>query len=412
MKRYISLLLSAVVFTTSYVNAEAINTAYDYDGTVKTSSFKAIINSIKASEPATGIVAEPTTEITTESVTEFVTLAAAEPTAEVTTMAAAEPTTEVTTMAAAEPTTEVTTQAAAEPITEIVVPITDETATQNKGIAAKVSDIVFNKSTNLFSVPEGYYLSENMQAHLNRLNKNLKPKITIKIDSINKNVTAEDIASFTDINTGAVDYNKVWSYCGRIMDTYNTAPYSRKFKTHDGVIVNVPVGDYGWRVDMTGLTNNLYQSLINFKDNVFSYKSSKAAFSGNQTVYGNDIGNTYVEVDLSNQTVHWFKNGACVLSDYCVTGKKSTPTPAGTWSLKCNTGRSNLKGPDWDVWVNYWAHFSQGCGFHDASWQPSFGLARWKAGYGSHGCVNLSPATAKKAKAIMQIGEPVIVYYR
>ena len=51
-------------------------------------------------------------------------------------------------------------------------------------------------------------------------------------------------------------------------------------------------------------------------------------------------------------------------------------------------------------------------GLHDASWQPSFGLARWKAGYGSHGCVNLPSGTAKKAREIMQIGEPVVVYYR
>jgi len=407
MKRYIGILLSAAIISanTSFVSAYE-NTDFN-NNAVNVSSFKAFIKNIKSSETTTQTVTEATTQIVTEATTQIVTEATTQIVTEATTQIVTEATTQATTQTVKETMTESTTQV----VTENTTQTTTQTEPKTDKVAV-VKDIAFNKEKNLFSVPSGYYVSENLKAHLDRLNKNLKPKIVIKIDSIEKPVSAADIASFTDINTGAIDYNKVWSYCGKIMDTYNTLPYSRKFKTHDGVIVNVPVGDYGWKVDMTGLTKNLYQSLINFKDNVFSFKSSKSAFSGGQTVYGNDIGNTYIEIDLTNQTVHWFKNGVCVLSDYCVTGKKSTPTPAGTWSLKCNTGRTQLTGPTWNVWVNYWAHFTQGCGLHDATWQPSFGLARWKAGHGSHGCVNLSSGTAKKAHQIMQIGEPVVVYYR
>jgi len=409
MKKAIGIMISSLMLFTNLNSVRAFEgNDSDYNN-IKVSSIKRFIKKIEPSEVLIQQVIIPVTEETTETTTQQVMIPMTEKATETTTQQVMVPMTEKATEATTQqviiPATETATQQAATPITE--------DTTKPNVTAATVKDIAFNKDTNLFSVPEGYYISENMQAHLDRLNKNLKTKIVIQVDSIKKPVTAADIATFTDINTGAIDYNKVWSYCGRIMDTYNTAPYSRKFKTHDGVIVNVPVGDYGWKVDMTGLTKNLYQSLINFKDNVFSYKSSKAAFAGNKTIYGNDIGGTYVEVDLTNQNVHWFKDGVCVLSDYCVTGKKNTPTPAGTWSLKCNVGsKTRLKGPTWDVMVNYWAHFTQGCGFHDATWQPSFGLARWKAGYGSHGCVNLSSATAKKAFNVMQVGEPIIVYYR
>jgi len=395
MKKYVSIMFSAIIIATNCLYVNAFENKY-----------KSIVN---VSENADVNHSETTSETTSVDIvpeaisTEITPTTPANPTA---------PTTPATTVTPTMPTKPKS--PSKQPFTPANPPKLANPAPKTTPTVpvAKVSDISFNKNTNLFGVPQGYSLSSNMQAHLNRLNKNLKPKISIQVDSIKKTITAADIASFTNINTGAIDFNKVYNYCKKIVDTYNTAPYSRKFKTHDGVIVNVPVGDYGWKVDMTGLTNNVYQSLINFKDTTLSYKSSKAAFSGAQTVYGNDIGGTYIEIDLTNQTVHWFKNGKCVLSDYCVTGKKSTPTPAGVWSLKCNTGRSRLKGPTWDVWVSYWAHFTQGCGLHDATWQPSFGLARWKAGYGSHGCVNLSLGTAKKANSIMQVGEPVVVYYR
>ena len=416
MKKTVGIMISSLMLFTNLSSVSAIENAASGNENVKTSSIRKFIKIKKPSETETVTtqIKVPVTETVTETTTLRVVVPITETAAETTTQQVVVPVTETVTETTTRQVIAPTAEASSEVTTQqsTISPVT-ETVTQQNVTAASVKDIVFDKNTNLFSVPEGYYISDNMRAHLDRLNKNLKTKIVIQVDSIKRSVTAADIASFTNINTGAIDYNKVWSYCGRLMDTYNTAPYSRKFKTHDGVIVNVPVGDYGWKVDMTGLTQNVYQSLINFKDNVFSYKSSKSAFAGAKTIYGNDIGGTYIEVDLTNQNVHWFKDGVCVLSDYCVTGKKSTPTPAGTWSLKCNVGsKTRLTGPSWDVMVNYWAHFSQGCGFHDATWQPSLGLARWKAGYGSHGCVNLSSATAKRAFNIMQIGEPVVVYYR
>ena len=49
-------------------------------------------------------------------------------------------------------------------------------------------------------------------------------------------------------------------------------------------------------------------------------------------------------------------------------------------------------------------------GFHDATWQSAFGGTRYKDGYGSHGCVNLSLSKAGALYDVIQIGDPVIVH--
>ena len=49
-------------------------------------------------------------------------------------------------------------------------------------------------------------------------------------------------------------------------------------------------------------------------------------------------------------------------------------------------------------------------GFHDATWQAAFGGTRYKSGFGSHGCVNLSYSKAQELYGIIQVGDVVIVH--
>ena len=60
--------------------------------------------------------------------------------------------------------------------------------------------------------------------------------------------------------------------------------------------------------------------------------------------------------------------------------------------------------------VNNWAYFSQGCGLHDATWQKSFGLERWQAGYGSHGCINLPLSIANQMRSKTSVGDIIIIH--
>lgn len=294
----------------------------------------------------------------------------------------------------------------AEIVSDVVVEPLAEATTQaihtpdaDGDILAVISDIMFTGDT--FTVPEGLFITPAMQRHLVRLNKNLESDITLSIGGRQISLTKQTIADMTDINTGAIDYNKLYSWCKYIYDSYGSAT---TFRSWNGAIITIPKGDYTVKETFTiqDIITKVYPALLSFSDLTLELSPT--------------LGNDYIECDLTNQKIYWYQGGQCVLSSNCVTGKKSTPTPTGIYSIKNILGRTRLKGEsngsEWDVYVNHWSLFHNGCGLHDASWQSFFGLARWQAGYGSHGCINLPPYIADKMGEFMTCGEPIIIYNR
>ena len=70
---------------------------------------------------------------------------------------------------------------------------------------------------------------------------------------------------------------------------------------------------------------------------------------------------------------------------------------------------ATLNGENYSTPVKYWMPFNGNIGMHDASWRSSFGGTIYKYN-GSHGCVNLPPAVAKKVFQYVKAGTPVICY--
>ncbi len=122
--------------------------------------------------------------------------------------------------------------------------------------------------------------------------------------------------------------------------------------------------------------------------------------------------NTYVDVDLTNQTVSYIQNGVVVLSSPCVSGdvSKKRSTPTGTYAVFGHVKGTYLTGPTWHNWVDYWMPFTRsGCGLHDATWRSKFGGEIYKTN-GSHGCVNLPHDVAQQLFDMIGIGTIVIVH--
>lgn len=128
-------------------------------------------------------------------------------------------------------------------------------------------------------------------------------------------------------------------------------------------------------------------------------------------IYGQPVGDTYVEVNLKAQHMWYIVNSEVYLESDCVTGNYgSADTPKGFWYVNNKVSPCTLKGEDYETRVTYWMPFiGGGWGLHDASWRSKFGGNIYK-GDGSHGCVNLPTKIAKKMYAKMEIGTPVIVY--
>jgi len=103
-----------------------------------------------------------------------------------------------------------------------------------------------------------------------------------------------------------------------------------------------------------------------------------------------DIGDTYVELDLTNQHLYLFVNGEVIMDTPVVTGdvKKNRQSPVGIFKIYHKGTDRYLTGPDWKVWVNYWMPFRGNIGFHDATWRKRFGGSIYQRD-GSRGCINL-----------------------
>ncbi len=121
---------------------------------------------------------------------------------------------------------------------------------------------------------------------------------------------------------------------------------------------------------------------------------------------------TYVDVDITNQTVTYFLNGTAVFSSPCVTGdiSKRRSTPTGYYAVFGHVKGTYLTGPTWHNWVDYWMPFTKGgCGLHDATWRKNFGGEIYKTN-GSHGCVNLPHDAAEQLFGLIDVGTIVIVH--
>ena len=127
-----------------------------------------------------------------------------------------------------------------------------------------------------------------------------------------------------------------------------------------------------------------------------------------------DIGDSYAEVDITNQKVFVYKDGELVIESDCVTGMANDPsreTPPGVykvWSMDRNRILGTMEAYGYEQPVDYWIYFTEiDIGFHDLL-RSAYGGEIYKTN-GSHGCVNLPLDVAAEMYDTVEIGYPVIV---
>lgn len=105
-------------------------------------------------------------------------------------------------------------------------------------------------------------------------------------------------------------------------------------------------------------------------------------------------------VNLTLQTTWVMKSGKVYAKPTVTrTGMKDYRTPSGTFKINKRT-KKEWSDP-YEVWLPYWQRFSGGKGFHETT---TYIHDAWR---GSHGCVNLLPADARKYYGIGRIGMTV-----
>ena len=205
-------------------------------------------------------------------------------------------------------------------------------------------------------------------------------------------------------------------YVAQLAADHDTVGTERQFQTTSGRTVSVSGSAYGWKIDQDGevaqLTQEIQSGAQTTREPVYSMRANS---------YGvNDLGNTYIEVDLTEQYMWYYQDGNVIFESDIVSGLASDPkrkTPPGIFTLYYKKSPDVLRGtkkPDgtysYEQPVTYWMPFNGGIGLHDANWRKTFGGTIYKNG-GSHGCVNLPPAVAKTIYENISAGDPVLCYH-
>lgn len=205
-------------------------------------------------------------------------------------------------------------------------------------------------------------------------------------------------------------------YLAQLAAAHDTVGTERQFQTTSGRTVSVYGSAYGWKIDQDGevaqLTQEIQSGTQTTREPVYSMRANS---------YGvNDLGNTYIEVDLTEQYMWYYQDGNVIFESDIVSGLASDPerkTPPGIFTLYYKKSPDVLRGTkkadgtySYEQPVTYWMPFNGGIGFHDADWQPYFGGDRYLTG-GSHGCINMPPDKAGELYNIIQYNVPIICFY-
>ena len=225
------------------------------------------------------------------------------------------------------------------------------------------------------------------------VDKYMKSKITYKtadneiiIDDalINKWINIDD-----DFNVN-INEEAIKDYIDTLGESYDNIGNTRTFTRWSGEVIKVSTSPGIYYIDRDSVANDIIDSIkggkeIN-KELVFKTPNATDEY----------VINTFVEIDLTNQTIVYYKNGNIITQGNIVTGNVSAghATPPGVFKLDWKTKDTVLRGDGYASPVSFWMPFNGGIGLHDASWRSVFGGTIYKTN-GSHGCVNLPYNVAK-----------------
>lgn len=247
---------------------------------------------------------------------------------------------------------------------------------------------------------------------MDKMNAVAKIKATYSINGQEFQIPTADINDWLIVEDGgmSLDQEKVTAYVTNLGQKYNTKTNPTEFNSTRRGKVSVPAGTYSWTINTTEETAALTEQILTGKDFTRS-----PIVTGATTADKPLVDKTYIEVDLENQHMWYYKDGAVALETDIVSGKPSSATPTGVdyvWSKETNKTLKgkNDDGSDYASPVKYWMPIDwTGVGLHDSDWQPAYGGDLWKT-RGSHGCVNTPPDVMAKLYEMVEVGTPVLVF--
>ncbi len=275
---------------------------------------------------------------------------------------------------------------------------------------ARMDEMLNLEEADCYEQPEITTDNPELQERLAALNKLVGARITYDWNGFEEIVDGNLIYDWMilDGDSIALDEEQIAAYVAEKAGQYDTYGKKRKFITTLGVEVTLPSGAYGWKTDREAETAALTELIL---EGAVTDREPEYICRG--WVKGlDDIGDSYVEADLTNQHLYLYQDKILILETDFVSGNMSNGcgTPAGVFGLTYKTTNAVLRGEDYETPVNYWMPFNGNIGMHDATWRRTFGGDIYLTG-GSHGCINLPLDMAAAIYGYVSKGFPVVCYY-
>lgn len=189
---------------------------------------------------------------------------------------------------------------------------------------------------------------------------------------------------------------------------YDTVGALREFTTTTRGVITIEGGTYGNRIDQETEITYLTEAFFEKKDEIHIPVYLQMALKQGKE----DIGDTYVEIDMGEQMMYYYQNGILQIETPVVTGNTSRRmgTPSGVNYVYSKQTNRILRGEGYASHVNFWMPVKGNIGIHDASWRSNYGGQIYQTN-GSHGCINTPYEAMSKMYEMVEVGTPVIMYY-
>lgn len=189
---------------------------------------------------------------------------------------------------------------------------------------------------------------------------------------------------------------------------YDTIGVSREFTTTARGVITVEGGTYGNQIDKEAEIAYLTEAFLDKKEEIHTPAYLQMALKQGK----DDIGDTYVEIDMGEQMMYYYQKGVLQIETPVVTGNTSRRmgTPSGVNYVYLKQTNRTLRGEGYASHVNFWMPVKGNIGIHDASWRSNYGGQIYQTN-GSHGCINTPYEAMSKMYEMVEVGTPVIMYY-
>ena len=204
------------------------------------------------------------------------------------------------------------------------------------------------------------------------------------------------------------DEESITAFIDTLCAEYDTYETGHTFEATRGENVTIEGGTYGTVLDREAELDYLLQALQNGESGIHVPTYEREAYHRGL----NDIGNTYVEVDMTEQKLYFYLEGELKIETDIVTGnmRRGWDTPEGVNYVYALQRNRTLRGATYATFVKYWAPVVGNIGLHDASWRDEFGGDIYETS-GSHGCINVPQEVMTELFEYLEIGMPVVMFY-